>query len=192
MVVTRLLLARHGETHWNYEGRWQGQANLPLNASGWAQAAVLAFRSRREQITAVYSSELQRSVCTARAVAAVHNLPVYRDARFNEIDLGQWEGLLYAQIKERFPDALNAWEINASGTRPPGGETIEEVEQRVLAALGDLATVCPQGTVCLIGHKVTNAVIRSRCLALPLAVTLSGEPQHAIWEYVDLTPSLLL
>lgn len=188
MGVTRLLLARHGETYWNSQGRWQGQADVPLSLAGWMQAATLAYRSKTEPIAAIYSSTLQRAVRTAQAIAAVHHLPVYCDARLNEIDLGEWEGLLYQEIRERDPHLLQAWETDARQVRPPGGESVEEAEQRVLCAVQEMAAEYPEVTVCLVAHKVTNALICSYYLHLPLARALRGEPQHAVWECIELPP----
>jgi broad specificity phosphatase PhoE len=126
-VVTRLLLARHGQTEWNRLGRWQGQQDLPLNATGREQALALSASLKQEPLAAVYSSVLQRSVETAHEVAVRHKLNVCRDARFNEIDLGTWGGLLRKEIAAKDPQLLEAWFADPRSVCPPAGESWRSV-----------------------------------------------------------------
>ncbi|MBI3763708.1 MAG: histidine phosphatase family protein, partial [Chloroflexi bacterium] len=106
--MTRLWLIRHGETDWNVEGRWQGQTDPPLNESGRAQAEALAAQLAGIRIEAIYSSDLQRAHTTARIIARGLGLPVRLDARWREIDQGEWEGLLVTEVAARYPDELAA------------------------------------------------------------------------------------
>jgi broad specificity phosphatase PhoE len=76
--VTTILLARHGETQWNLERRWQGWADPPLNDTGRAQAQALAQQLRDTPFDAVYTSDLRRAHETAEIVAAPHGVPVAR------------------------------------------------------------------------------------------------------------------
>src|SRR5881275_129291 len=104
--MTTLLLARHGETDWNREGRWQGWADPPLNETGRDQARQLAELLRSTPFDAVYSSDLQRAHETALIVAEPHTVPVLVDRGLREIDIGSWSGLTRSQIDERFPDGV--------------------------------------------------------------------------------------
>ncbi|HZU20449.1 MAG TPA: histidine phosphatase family protein [Gaiellaceae bacterium] len=126
--MTTLLLARHGETDWNRERRWQGWADPPLNDAGRAQARALAEQLRHMSFDAVYSSDLRRAHETAEIVAAPHRVPVFVDARLREIDVGSWSGLTRAEIEARFPGGVR-----------PDGETREQHAKRVLAAVEDIA-----------------------------------------------------
>src|SRR5438034_11161678 len=99
-----LLLARHGETDWNRDRRWQGHADPPLNDSGREQARALARELAADPPSAVYTSDLSRSHETAAIVAAELGLPVTADARLREVDVGEWSGLLWSEIAERYPD----------------------------------------------------------------------------------------
>ena len=184
-VTTRLLLARHGETDWNRLGRWHGQQNPPLNARGTAQASALGHALKGQALSAVYSSLLLRAVSTAQEVALQHRLNVCRDARLNEINLGAWEGLPQKEIAARYPQILQAWQDDPRSTRPPDGESIAELEERVLAAVDEIAIAYPGETVCVIGHKMTNGVIRSHYLGLPLNEALRSIPGHAAYEIVE-------
>lgn len=183
-VSTRLLLARHGETDWNQRGRWQGQRDLPLNGAGRDQALALSAGLRTERLAAVYSSGLQRAVETAQTIAKEHKLNVSRDERFNEISLGAWEGLTRKEIAAAYPQILQAWDADPRSVRPPNGESIAAIEQRVLAALQEIARAYPGETVCLIGHKITNGVIRSHYLGVSLVEALGEVLPQGTYEVI--------
>jgi broad specificity phosphatase PhoE len=185
-VSTRLLLARHGETDWNQQGRWQGQQNLALNRAGIDQALALSARLKGERLSAVYSSALRRAVETAQAIAHEHKLNVCRDERLNEISLGEWEGMQRKEIAARYPQILQMWETDPCSTRPPRGESIAELEKRVLAALQEIARAYPGETVCLIGHKMTNGIIRCHYLGLPLNEALRGVLPQGEYEAIPI------
>src|SRR2546421_9043742 len=86
----RILLARHGETVFNVEGRWQGQSDSPLTERGLAKARELSRALASEHVAAVYSSDLGPATATALEVAAPYGLGVKADRRLREIDTGEW------------------------------------------------------------------------------------------------------
>jgi broad specificity phosphatase PhoE len=134
--VTTILLARHGETYWNREGRFQGHADPPLNGTGRAQAVELSVVLMADELTAVYSSPLRRALETAEIVAASHGLePVQLDA-LREIDVGSWQGLTRAEIEQRFPVQFARWLDYDQGWED--GESYEALGRRVVAALLEL------------------------------------------------------
>lgn len=142
--MAQILLARHGETDWNREHRIQGQTDIPLNATGLAQAQALAEELADEGIVAVYASDLSRAFDTAAAVAARHTLQVSVDVDLREKNFGSWEGLTDVEIRERFPDAQRgAW---------GDGETTEEVAERVVGALSRIRQAHASGLVLVVGH----------------------------------------
>jgi probable phosphoglycerate mutase len=135
--VTTILLARHGETDWNREGRFQGWADPPLNATGRAQAVDLSVQLMAEELAAVYSSPLRRAYETAEVVAASRGLePVTVDA-LREVDVGSWSGLSRAEIEQRFPEQYARWLDYGQGWED--GETYEQMVDRVVGALQELA-----------------------------------------------------
>ena len=135
--MTTILLARHGETEWNRDGRYQGWADPPLNAAGFAQARTLADQLRSTPFDAVYSSDLRRAQETAEIVAGPHGVPVIVDPGLREVNVGAWSGLTRAEVERRFPD----------GERP-GGETREQHAGRVLAAAERIARAHPDRGSC--------------------------------------------
>jgi broad specificity phosphatase PhoE len=135
--VTTILLARHGETDWNREFRFQGHADPPLNEVGREQAAELSTALGLQALAAIYSSPLRRALETAKVVAAPHRLEPIKVSALCEVDVGSWEGLARAEIEKRFPDQYARWLDGGQGWED--GETYEEMAERVVAALLELA-----------------------------------------------------
>jgi 2,3-bisphosphoglycerate-dependent phosphoglycerate mutase len=137
--MTEILLIRHGETAWNAEKRLQGHLDIPLNAEGERQAAALGAALANEPIDAVFSSDLQRALQTARAVAAPRGMPVVIDNGLRERCFGAFEGLQYHEIETRYPEAYAAWRARDRDARYPDGkhvaETLDEFHARVTGTL---------------------------------------------------------
>jgi len=148
--VTTILMARHGETDWNRESRFQGHADTQLNESGREQAQELADRLARERITVVYASPLARALETAEIVADRLGLDVETVEGLREVDVGSWSGLTRAEIEERFPEGFRRWIEFDHGW--DGGESYEELGVRVLAALRKLAARHPGERVLVVSH----------------------------------------
>jgi probable phosphoglycerate mutase len=146
--VTTILLARHGETDWNRELRFQGHADEPLNDTGRAQARRLAADLAEARIVAVYSSDLRRASETAEIVAASLGLPIVLDARLREIDVGSWQGHTRGELDGR----------------PWDGETHDDHRRRVVAAVGAIAGVHPGGTVLVVAHGGTMRRVQEAAL----------------------------
>jgi broad specificity phosphatase PhoE len=135
--VTTILLARHGETDWNRELRFQGHADPPLNRTGRSQAADLASALAPEELAAVYSSPQRRALETAAVVAAAHGLAPVPVEALREVDVGAWQGLARVEVEQRFPEQFARW--LAYGRGWDDGESYEEMSRRVVAALLELA-----------------------------------------------------
>ena len=148
--MTTILLARHGETDWNREGRFQGHADPPLNATGHAQAAELAAELKDVELAAVHSSPLRRALETAQRVAAEHGLePVAIDA-LREVDVGSWQGLTRPEIETRYPEQFARWLDYDQGWED--GESYEEMGRRAVAALLELAAAHAGERVLAVTH----------------------------------------
>lgn len=135
--MVEILLARHGETDWNRESRFQGHADPPLNELGRAQAVELAEALAAEELAAVYSSPLRRAFETAEVVAARHGLPAVPVEGLREVDVGSWQALTRNEVEQRFPEQFHRWLDHGQGW--DDGETYEAMGKRVLAALEELA-----------------------------------------------------
>jgi broad specificity phosphatase PhoE len=157
--VTELLLVRHGETDWNRERRFQGHADTPLNEKGREQAHALAAELAGEQIDAVYTSDLSRARETAEIVAARLGADVVPLRELREIDVGDWEGLTWPEIEERFPEGAEAWHVNGAGWE--AGETYEQLGERIVPALLRIAERHPSERILVVGHGGTIRATRA-------------------------------
>jgi broad specificity phosphatase PhoE len=148
----RILLARHGETLFNVEGRWQGQSDSPLTERGCAQARELGRALEAEAITAVYSSDLGRAMQTAVEVATLHGLTVRADVRLREIETGGFTHKNRAEIDAEFPGQRDTWAKAPATMRMPGGETLLETQTRALEFFGEVMPGHADQTIVVISH----------------------------------------
>ncbi|MEX5634560.1 histidine phosphatase family protein [Parafrankia sp. FMc2] len=162
----RLLLWRHGQTSWNNAGRFQGQADVPLDETGARQADAVGPVIRALRPELVVSSDLLRCQQTAARIG----LPVRTDPRLREIDLGAWSGLTGAEAAVRFPAEDAAWR-RGEDIRRGGGETYEEVAERAYALLqeilGEGGPADPAGLIVFVLHGGTARALIGRVLGVP-------------------------
>jgi broad specificity phosphatase PhoE len=148
--VTTIFLARHGESDWNAANRFQGHTDRPLTERGREQARALADLVAREQIEALYTSPLRRAQETAEIVAARTGLEPVSLPELREVDTGSWSGLSRPEVKARFPEGFERWVGGGAGW--DGGETYEEMAERVLRGLRSIAEAHPGGRVLIVSH----------------------------------------
>ena len=167
----RILLARHGETLWNVEGRHQGQGHdIPLSPAGVAQAEALGRRLAGVPVTRAVASPLLRTLETARLALGDQAGLLTEDPRLMEFSYGLWEGRLASEVRAADPDTVTAWAKVPHLTRPPGGETFQEVTLRAWAALEEACRgLGPEELVLLVTHDGVNRALLCRILGLDLA-----------------------
>ena len=152
MAATRLILVRHGATEHSVDRRFSGHNDLPLSDLGVRQAEALALRlSAGRPVSAVVSSPLPRAMQTAQPIADALGTSVARADGMTEVDFGEWEGLTFAEVADRYPGQLRAWS-SSTRTAPPGGESFDEASLRVLAARDELVETYSQSTVVVVTH----------------------------------------
>jgi probable phosphoglycerate mutase len=132
MQSTRLCLVRHGETAWNAEGRVQGQLDIPLNATGLAQARAVAAALKNESFAAIYSSDLVRAQQTARPVADLWKKNIVLDENLRERHYGMFQGMTYAEASERIPEGYARFKAKDPGYDFGTGESLEDFNRRSL------------------------------------------------------------
>jgi probable phosphoglycerate mutase len=167
--VTTILLARHGETDWNSERRWQGHADRRLNDAGRAQAQELAESLASRGIDAVYSSDLLRAHETARIVADRLGLPVEVDAGLREVDVGDWSGRRHSEIESTDPEGFRRWHAGGKGWN--GGETYEQMGARVVATVLGIAERQPGRTILIVSHGGSIRACRATATGLVYAAS---------------------
>lgn len=169
--MAEIVIARHGETSWNAEGRFQGHADVPLSERGREQAEALAERlASGRPFAAFYASDLRRAAETAEVVASRLRLSVVPHSGLREIDVGSWSGLTRAEISERDPAGFARW-AGGGGMQDHGGEAREAFSARVLDAVLEIGARHAGERVLLVAH---GGVVR----ALQRAVL--GEPEPVL------------
>ena len=132
--------------------RAQGHADIALTDEGRRQAIHAANELAHLDLAAVYSSDLERALHTAKVIAETHGLEVTVDPDFREIDQGEWEGLTVDEIRSRWPEE---WGPARHYSARPGGETPHQVRERALKALRRAAEAHPDSTIVVVSHGGT-------------------------------------
>lgn len=183
--MTRFCLVRHGETDWNLQGRYQGQSGEGLNATGFLQAQTLAACLKPHTFASIYSSDLQRAVQTAEIIAKALGLTVQTDPRLREICLGDWEGKEFAAIQSTQRELWQQRLRDPAHFRPPGGENVLEVAQRVHLALKDITTQYLDSNVLVVSHGLAIATAICTSKKVPLAKAYEFIPQNTTPFWID-------
>ncbi|MBN1856306.1 MAG: histidine phosphatase family protein [Dehalococcoidia bacterium] len=167
--MTRLILVRHGETLWNSELVYRGRSEIDLSARGRLQAECLGVRLAQEDVTAIYTSSLSRARQTADAIGRATGTAVVDEPKLMDLDCGEWEGLSVEEVKRRYPELSRLWQASPHLVRLPGGESLDDVAQRVAPLLDDVLK--REGVVVLVSHRVVHKVAICALLGLGNSAT---------------------
>ena len=192
--MTRLILIRHGETDWNVEGRYQGQADPPLNSRGFQQAELLAelLASRPAEsaqdsgMQLIYTSPLKRALQTARIISQQLNITLHVEPRFMEIHQGDWQTRLRAEIESLYPDLFKRWETKPWEVTPPQGEHLQEVQKRVFAAVDEILHLHPNEVIGIVSHRIPIALIKMRFQGLEPDVVRTLQLPNTYFEEIKI------
>jgi len=158
--MTRIVLVRHGQTVWNRERRFRGQADVKLNEFGLRQAkATGQYVAARWPVVAVYASPLQRTMRTAETIARAQGLTARSLEGLLDINFGEWQGQLGQEVAQHSPEMFQAWEKAPHTVRFPGGEGLDDVRSRVVAALAEVVARHAGQNVAWVSHTVVNRVL---------------------------------
>ena len=175
-TMLTLVLTRHGLTDRSTPEQHLGQKiDVPLNEAGREQAKALAGRLEGIEFDRILSSPLVRAQETAKIVAG--DRTVETEPRLKEMDYGEWEGLSYQEIDDRFSDMRERWESAPDVLSCPGGESGYDVAERVGAFVVDLlsdhverhgARASEESAVLAVGHSSTNRILACVAMGLPI------------------------
>jgi phosphoserine phosphatase len=184
--MLRLILIRHGETEWNIEGRYQGQADPPLNAKGWRQARSLAKKLNGVGLEMLISSPLKRAAQTAQILAEKLELPVIFDNRLMEIHQGDWQTRLRSDIEKHYPDLFHRWESEPWQVTPPNGENLVQVQSRVYEFLDNLAGRYSDACIGIVTHRIPIALIKMRYQGLQTNIVRTLHLPNTFYEEIEI------
>jgi phosphoserine phosphatase len=168
--MTKIILVRHGHVEGIAPERFRGRADLDLTPDGRRQAQATARRICASwSLAALYASPLSRSLATAAAIGSPFGLTPMPLRSLMDIDYGEWQGLTPDEVARKWPDVLDTWYRAPHWAAIPGGESLQDVLTRAVAALRDVIGRHPSDTVVLVGHDSVNRVILLHALDLPLS-----------------------
>lgn len=180
--LLRLIMVRHGQTDGNSNKRFVGHQDIPLNETGLQQVHSVARRLMTERPAAIFSSDLQRAYTTAHTIQLAIQESIkpdpapelITDRRLREIHFGAWEGLTYSEIEAVYPEVLGRWEADIYHTAAPGGESLEQLADRVLEFLEYLQQAYAGKTVIVAGHGGTFEA---------MAIKIFGLEGRRSWQF---------
>ncbi|MFL6229368.1 MAG: histidine phosphatase family protein [Pyrinomonadaceae bacterium] len=176
MISTRVLLVRHGQSEGNAEGRFGGHSATPLSAKGRAQAEAVARALASEQVSAIYASDLARTVATAEPLARVLGLEINRSEAFRERSVGRMEGLTFEEAAEAYPEDYAALLRRDFDMVLTGGESYRQMLDRSARSLDAAIDKNRGGTIAVFSHTGTICI-----LALHLMGALDAPELRPVW-----------
>ncbi|WP_078596557.1 histidine phosphatase family protein [Evansella clarkii] len=166
--MLKLYITRHGETVWNTEKRMQGWGDSELTENGVRNAELLRDRLKDTDFAAIYSSPSKRARLTAELIKGERELPVILEDNLKEIHLGEWEGRTVTEIEKTDPDRFHLFWNAPHFYEPQGGESYEELRNRLTAFLKNAEGTHPSGNVLIVTHSAVIKMLSAIFKELPL------------------------
>jgi broad specificity phosphatase PhoE len=169
----RIFLVRHGETEFNRLGVFRGRFEVDLNDAGRRQAGEIALALKGEKMDFLLASPLVRATETAAIIAGELGIEYTIDQAFNNIDLGQWQGVPKERVMREYPDLWRRWVAEPEGMRVPDGETVVEVRERAFERLEEIVTK----------ESGNFGVVTHRSVLKGLAAAILNVPVPWFWKF---------
>lgn len=157
--MTSVYLVRHGQTAWNKEEIFRGRTDVPLNGMGSREAELAGEYLKDKEIHAIYSSPLSRAWQTAQKIAQFHNLEVQSLNGITDMSFGEWEGRPLKEVQIHDRELYRQWREQPHLVKLPGGESLDEVRVRAMAALEEVIRLHSGKTLALVSHRVVTKVL---------------------------------
>ncbi len=173
----KVYILRHGQTDWNVAKKWQGNTDIELNATGLNQAECVAKRFENKKVGAIYTSNLSRAKTTAetiRKIAYNNEVELFIENDIGEIKLGEWEGLTYEEVSEKYKDEYELWTYKHTENVGHGVENYYDVQQR---AFNVLTKICNENTddILIVSHGAWIKALVCKILNIPLEHKMTFE-----------------
>lgn len=164
-----LLLVRHGQTDWNPIGRVMGHLDIPINKTGVEQSEHLMEWLKNVELHAIYSSPIKRALQTAQIIAKGKNgLKVIEEQGVAEIDYGEWVGITFEEVGQKFKREHENYRFSPSKMKIPGGERVRDVQKRAVAAIERIRKKHEGERVLVVSHADVIKAILVHYLGFPL------------------------
>ncbi len=151
-MKTRLIIVRHAEAEGNYRRVFHGWTDSSITEKGHRQAKMVAEKLVHVKIDVIYSSSLKRTLETAQYISDVKNLPIIRTDKLKEINGGDWEGCSWHELPEKWPRHYDTWENSPHAHVMPNGESMEELQERMVAEIEYIIGRNKGKNICIVTH----------------------------------------
>jgi probable phosphoglycerate mutase len=165
-MVTSIYLVRHGQTAWNKEEIFRGRTDVPLDETGLKQAELAGQYFKEMEIHAIYSSPLSRAWQTAQKIAQIQTVKVEPLEGILDMSFGDWEGHAHQEIRKMDEETYRQWVESPHLVKLPGGESLDDVRGRAMAALEEVLRKHSEKTIVLVSHRVVCKVMICAILGL--------------------------
>jgi probable phosphoglycerate mutase len=176
--LINIYIARHGETTWNVEGRIQGRSDPGLSPKGQQQSLALLDHLKNRSLSAIYTSNLQRSILTAQPIADHFSLPIRRESELDEIAFGILEGRNLYQFDEVTQSEWRRFKDDRFNYRIPGAENYTDVANRIKPFIEKTLRDHEGQEVLIVGHRVVNRLLIGTLMGFPIEWVLKIEQTH--------------
>ena len=129
---------RHGQTIWNKSGRYQGTTDVPLSELGYEQSKKTAERLKNIHLDGIISSTLDRAFQTAKSINQYHHLQIEKSELLQELHFGDWEGLTYEEIENKWPGMIDEMYHHPDKLKLPNGESFLDMQKRAMKIMEDI------------------------------------------------------
>lgn len=188
MEKTRLHLLRHGQVEGFQNKRYNGQADVPLTDLGREQYHRLQQQLADCSLAAIYCSDLSRCLWGAELIGADHGLLPVQNAQLRELHIGHWEGKTWQQLMDDHPEEWQARLQDLVNYQVQGGESLQQMAERVRVALDDILQKHPDEEIVLVGHGGINRVILLDAIGAPLTQMFHVEQDYGCYNRIDYFP----
>lgn len=167
--MTKFILVRHGQSKANECGYLVGNTEAPLSSLGEKQAnAVSEYILKKYKVDVIYSSPLSRACNTVKGVADALDLPIVTEEKLTEFNFGKWEGLTLDEIKDKFDDGYSKWAKDPGTYVPHGGESMAQLQSRVVERLKEIGKIEDGKTVLIGSHSSVIRALQCYIQGLPI------------------------
>jgi len=184
-TMTRVYLVRHGEVKNHASGVYNGRTDVGITERGAEQMRLLRDRLREAGISTLYSSSLARTVEGGRIIGEGWGLPRRVVPELQERNFGEWEGLTFEGIRDRYPDLFAAWQEDVTAVRPPGGESLYDVSERVLRAYLPIIEQHRGERILIVAHGGVNRVILAHALKMEIRRIFRIDQEYGCLNVID-------
>lgn len=185
---TTIYLIRHGKCPPNRDKIFRSRGDYPLNVTGIRQAELLAQELSQVKLDAVYSSPLTRALKTAEIVCRPHELRPVVINKFNNMDIGPWEGRPHAEIAKEFPEQYETLYSRIEELRIEGAESLADVQKRAMDSLEELVTKHSGVVFAVVSHHTVLIPLFAGLLEIPAPYFTEFDPSNASYTLFEHTP----